>query len=270
MTRAGADCRAVAILAVRNERPYLGNCLRHLIDNELDYVIIDNDSSDGTTELLRQAPFAQHLVDYRHCPWTGMFDWSSLLAMREAAADAVACDWVVFVSADEVMHSYVAGETLAGGIARVAAAGYDVIDFNEFVFLPVDRDYVVDSAGPQPMRYYYFFEPSRPRLMRARRRMLAASHQGSGGHLLEGTFRLAPETFALRHYLFRDQPHALRKYAERRFRPDEIARGWHQNRVDQPTAGFSFPSSERLERLEAPADRGLSRAAPHARHYWQW
>src|SRR5262245_12900327 len=263
--------RTVAILAVRNERPYLGNCLRHLIDNGLDYVVVDNDSSDGTVELLRQEPFARHLAGYRHVPYAGFFDWTGLLRAREAAVHTVDADWVLFVSADEIMHSYLPGETLAAAIARVDADGHDVIDFNEFVFLPIDTDYVVDAPGPQPLRYHYFFEPGRPRLMRARRRNLAVSNVEGGGHTLSGApFRLAPETFALRHYIFRDQAHALRKYAERVFSREEVAIGWHTNRVDQPVARFTLPPASALECLASPDDRDLSRANPRTLHFWQW
>jgi glycosyltransferase involved in cell wall biosynthesis len=263
--------RIVAVLVVRNERPYLGNCLSHLIDNGLDFVIVDNDSSDGTAALLRQEPFARHMVGYQHVPYAGVFDWAGLLQAREAAARAVEADWVLFVSADEIMHSYVAGETLAAAITRIDAAGYEVIDFNEFVFLPIDGDYVVDAPGPQPLRYHYFFEPSRPRLMRARKRSLAVSHQDSGGHVLSGApFRLAPETFALRHYIFRDQAHAFRKYAERVFPREEVAIGWHINRVDQPVARFTLPPASLLDCLASPEDRDLSHANPRPRHFWQW
>lgn len=263
--------RVIAILAVRNERPFLGNGLRHLIANGLDYFVIDNDSNDGTADLLREPPFAEHLVGSRRVPFTGAFDWKGLMEAREAAARSVDADWVVFVSADEIMHSYRPRETLAEAIRRIDAAGFDVIDFNEFVFLPVDTDYVVDHEGVQPLCHYYFHEPSRPRLMRARRKRLEVSHVEHGGHVLSGqTFRLSPESFALRHYLFRDQEHALRKYAERAFRPEEIAIGWHANRVGQPRSRFELPPAGLLHRLDHPADRNLRRDMPRLTHYWQW
>jgi len=259
-----------AILAVRNERAYLGNCLGHLIENGLDYIVIDNGSTDGAAELLRQPRFAGSLVDYRTHPYEGAFDWTGLMQAREAAAAEADADWVLFVSADEIMHSYVPGETLAQGIERLSQSGADVIDFNEFVFLPIDHDYASDTPGAQPMLHYYFHEPGRPRLMRARRRSLQVSHVAKGGHVLEGApFQLAQESFALRHYLFRDQAHALAKYTGRVFRQDELERGWHRNRVGVEANRFAFPPTETLHRLAYPEDRALRRDTPRMSHYWE-
>ena len=63
--RQAAGFRVVAILAIRYERPYLANCLDYLIADGLDYFIIDNESDDGTAELLREPRFAAHLVGYQ-------------------------------------------------------------------------------------------------------------------------------------------------------------------------------------------------------------
>ena len=169
------------------------------------------------------------------------------------------------------MHSYRDGETLHEAIVRVGRdEDADVIDFNEFVFLPVDHDYAPDHAGPQPMRHYYFHEPKRPRLMRARRRVLAVSHIEAGGHTFTGEYRLAEESFALRHYIFRDAAHARAKYPTRTFERSELARGWHGNRVNIREDEFVFPPSTELLRLDRPGDRNLSRKEPRKRHYWQW
>ena len=54
--------QVVAVLAVRNERPCLGNCLHHLIENEIDFFVVDNGSTDATVELLRERRFRSHLV----------------------------------------------------------------------------------------------------------------------------------------------------------------------------------------------------------------
>jgi glycosyltransferase involved in cell wall biosynthesis len=268
---AQTEIRVVAAIVVRNERAYLGNCLRHLIENEIDYVVVDNGSTDGTAELLRQPYFGAHLIDYRRHPYEGHFDWENLMRARQAAVDPVAADWILYVSADEIMHSYRDGETLKAAIARVDADGYDVIDFDEFVFLPVDQEYVSDHQGTQPLRHYYFFQPGQPRLMRARKKRLQVSHVKHGGHVLSGeAFELAPESFALRHYIFRNQTHAFRKYTERKFKAEEVSRGWHSNRHAMPFENFAFPPEADLECLASPDARLLSRDRAHKKHYWQW
>jgi hypothetical protein len=120
------------------------------------------------------------------------------------------------------------------------------------------------------MRHYYFFEPERPRLMRARRRCLAVSHVAQGGHLLEGDdFRLANESFALRHYIFRNQTHAFQKYQERVFRDDEVKRGWHHNRIGIAQSRYTLPPADTLHRLASPEDRDLRRDQPRTHHFWE-
>jgi glycosyltransferase involved in cell wall biosynthesis len=263
--------RVIAAMVVRNERPYMGNCLRHLIENGIDYVIVDNESTDGLIELLQQPYFAKHLVGYRTHPYPGHMDWESLMLARQAAVDAVDADWILYVSADEIMHSYNAGETLSAAIERADTAGFDVIDFHEFVFLPIEMDYMPDREGPQLLRHYYFFEYERPRLMRARKKRLQVSHVEHGGHLLSGEpFRLSAESFALRHYMFRNQAHAFEKYARRAYAPKELARGWHWHGHQHPVANFAFPPVDQLECLASPEDRNLSLAHPHMTPYWMW
>ena len=264
--------RIVAALVVRNERPYLGNCLRHLIENGLDYVIVDNDSTDETRDLLQQPYYAKHMLGYRTHPYRGCMDWISLMRARQDAADNIEADWILYVSADEIMHPYTADETLSTAIERTDATGFDVIDFNEFVFLPIEKDYMPDQKGFQSLRHYYFFEPSSPpRLMRARKKHLQLSHIEGAGHVLSGApFRLSSETFALRHYMFRDQAHAFEKYARRVYAPEEVARGWHWHGFQHPVRNFAFPPANQLECLASPNDRNLSRTHPHKTPYWMW
>ncbi|HYD89130.1 MAG TPA: glycosyltransferase family A protein [Vitreimonas sp.] len=262
--------RVAAAMVVRNERPYLGNCLRHLIDNGIDFYIIDNASTDETRALLAADPFRRALIGVETYPFDGAFDWKGLVQVRERAAGRLDADWVLFVSADEMMHSYRAGERLCDAIARIGREGWDAIDFNEFVFLPIERDYAPDAQGFPDLRHYYFFEPHKPRLMRARRADLPVSHVEAAGHFFAGEFKLAPETFALRHYIVRNQDHAYRKYQERVFKADELSAGWHANRHQQERTAFAFPDTRLLHRLGHPADRALDRARPHDKHYWQW
>lgn len=259
-----------AILAIRNEAAMLRNCLRHLVRNGLRVAIIDNASTDDSPGIYRAAEFAPHLVDVRQTPFTGAFSLERQLRTKLEVADAVGGDWIVHVDADEMMHSCRPGETLADGLGRLGVEGWNAVNFDEFVFLPIERDYQSDADGFPDLDLYYFYEPDSPRLMRAWRQGAALSMLESGGHKLVGPdLRLAPERFALRHYMFRSQAHAYEKYPARAYAPADLARGWHAQRVGQPSRRFRFPKSARLKRLGDVADRGLDRSDPWRAHYWK-
>jgi glycosyltransferase involved in cell wall biosynthesis len=259
--------RVVAVLAVHNERPYLSNCLSHLVQNGVDFAIVDNGSTDGSTELLQDARFAPHVAGYQYVPFTGVFAWKDILLAQQQLLSTIDTDWIVLQAPDEVMHSNVPGETLASAIKRLDGKGYDVINFDEFVFLPIDHDYIPDHCGTQPLRHYYFWEPS----MRAWRKSRNLSNIAFAGHKVSGaSFRLSPESLVNRHYIFRNQGHAYEKYSHRTFDAEELARGWHSDRFEQPVANFTFPPADQLECLASPDDRNLSRGRPRNTHYWLW
>jgi glycosyltransferase involved in cell wall biosynthesis len=262
--------RVTAILAIRNEEAYLANCLRHLVRNGIDFAIIDNGSSDSSAEIYRRREFAAHLVDVQNMPFSGAFSLAEQLRHKMTVIDTIQTDWVIHLDADEVMHSYRHGETLKEALTRLDAGGWNVANFDEFVFLPVESDYQPDAPGCQPMSLYYFFQPHSPRLMRAWRKAGGFSSVDHGGHLLTGPdLRLAPEHLALRHYIVRSQQHAFDKYMTRRFASDEIGRGWHANRVGHSRRSFTLPPMTTLKRLTAAADRNLERDNPWHVHYWQ-
>jgi hypothetical protein len=89
------------------------------------------------------------------------------------------------VAPDEILHSNVPGETLASAIEKMDARGYNVINFDEFHFLPVDYDYIPDHGGIQPLRHYYFFKFNEtPCGMRAWRKDLNLSNVAGAGHIV--------------------------------------------------------------------------------------
>jgi hypothetical protein len=264
------DVRIVAILAIHEERPYLYNCLSHLVSNGIEFAVVDNGSADGSKELIHDASFAPYLAGYRHVPFSGQFNWEEILLAQEQLLRTIEADWHVLLAPDEIMHSYVSGESLADAITRLDRQGYDVINFDEFVFLPVDRGYEPDIGGMPRLRHYYFYEPRNPNQMRAWRKSSGGSNVTHAGHLISNDqLRLAPESFALRHYIFRDQAHALEKYAKRKFALEEVERGWHCDRTGQVVAHFKFPPLSELHSLNSAEDRRLERGHPRKHHYWE-
>ena len=180
-------------------------------------------------------------------------------------------DRVVHLDADEVMHSDCEGETLNAALARLDAGGWNAANFDEFVFLPIEHDYVQEAPGDQPIAHYYFFRSPGAApdagLEESERLFLESEH---GGHLLTGPdLRLAPEHLALRHYMVRSQEHAFVKYTTRVFAADDLERGWHQARLNQEADTFRFPPAAVLRRLPDVGQRSLDRTEPWNVHYWK-
>ncbi len=269
--------RVAAAIGVREDHEYLESCLLHLLSQGVDYALIDNGMSADSRSLLRLPKYAAGLIGVWTLPYSGAFELERQLDLKEEIFAGVDADWLVHLDVDEMMESPVEGEGLAEAFARVGAEGYTVIDFDEFIFLPVDKSYR-PGAARQPMRSYYYFKPSQgARMMRARKRSaglstvppLAQLH--AGGHRLFGEgLRVSPQSFIQRHYLVRDAEHGRRKYTDRVFSPAELERGWHANRVGYGPEAFALPAPHALKRLPHPASRAFDRSDPKATHFWQW
>ena len=261
----------VAILAIRNEEDYLPNCLSYLMRNGISFAVIDNGSTDNSKRIVHSDEFRSGLVRYELLPFRGNYDWEEILGAKARVAESLNADWVIHHDCDEMMHSFEEAETLADSIGRLDRAGYNAVNFDEFVFLPVNSTFVSDSIGFPNIRSYYFFHPRNFRLVRAWKPAAKLSNLRSGGHRLTGgDLRLAPESLALRHYIFRDQSHAFEKYTSRPFKASEIERGWHRNRHDKPRERFRFPAPDQLEWLDSAQSRRLSRQRPRSTHFWDW
>lgn len=134
-----------AVLAIRNEEAYLANCLRHLVRNGIEFVIIDNGSAGGSAEIYRRREFAANLVDVQELPFVDMFSLADQLRRMMEVIDALD-NWVVHLDADEVMHSYREGEGLGEALSRLEAEGWNAVNFDEFVFLPIECDYIPEAS----------------------------------------------------------------------------------------------------------------------------
>jgi glycosyltransferase involved in cell wall biosynthesis len=263
--------RILATIAVRNEQYCIRNCLRHLVRNEIDFAIVDNGSTDATRSIIESAEFKNNLRDIHDVPFDGVFDHERMLIEQETLIKEHDADWIIHLGADEIMHSYRPNETLSEAIVRLDDGGWNAINFNEFVFLPVDKAYVPDHDDWQPLHFYYVFEPRRPFLVRARKKDLNVSMVKYAGHLLDGDpIALSPETLALRHYIFRDQQHAFSKYPNRAYAAKALARGWSRDRHGIPAEAFVFPNPAQLKCLQDPSSRALDPSNPRTTHFWHW
>jgi glycosyltransferase involved in cell wall biosynthesis len=259
--------KIVAIIAVRNEQYYIRQCIEDLLANELEVAVLDNESTDDTSRII--SDISHKLIFQGKIPFDGYCRWTELLTAKAALAKQLKADWIVHVDADEILRSCINGETIRAGIERAAGTGANVINFDEFVFVPrsEDEDYR-NSNYVKEMKWYYFFDLSHPR------RMLAYSSNLSNiegaGHQVKGRKALHGENFILCHYIALSLQMLRDKYKNRTFPENELAKGWHLNRIGieyrigQPVADdfLKYWPDNRVESFD--------RSSPTGKHFWDW
>lgn len=262
--------RAVAIVCVRNESIHVRACLGDLIGDGIDVVLIDNDSTDDSVNRARSF-LGQGLIDIHRIPWTGEFSLYQQLSFKLELIKSLDYDWVLHVDADERLYPHTGKKTLIEALAEVDAAGFNCIDFEEFVFVPKDNQDFEFEEYRSSMLTYYCFQPRGRNLMRAWKRSAGLSNVDGAGHNLTGPqIRVFPQLFNLRHYIMLSRAHGRRKYLNRIYSRSEVDRGWHSNRVIITEENLIVKDHPALRDLGEPSSRKLQTDRPVTAHFWEW
>ena len=256
-----------AILCVRNELPYLRHVLPYLASEDIEVVLIDNGSTDGTLDAVHGGAFP-NVVRLDGFPYDGTFDLSRQLELKWALAQSLTADWVIHQDADEILHGPDGWGGLRHHIKQADDQGFNVLNFNELVMLPDDpsRDDILRNSTN-----YYFFEPKPMRLMRAWKRAANLTGGKSGGHRLQGDVNVYPERMLMKHFIVRSQEHAYEKYLHRTFSSTDLEKGWHKNRLSFSAENLKIPTvGEHLHSLVSPMDAPGRLPRPSRTHFWEW
>lgn len=260
-----------AIIAVRNECQYLKILLPLLAEQHIDVIIVDNESTDGSRELY--SDFMNKPINaVETLPYPGFFSLIEVLKVKQELCKKIDHDWVIHQDADEILEHYKPGLTLRDAIQEAAVAGYNVLNFDEFTFLPEpNSDYCYRNYYAELLRYY-FFEPKKNRLNRAWKRSSLPSNTTSGGHTLKGSnLSIAPKNHILRQYIMLSEQHAREKYLNRTFSDLDLAKGWHAKRLKITQKNLLLPEkSDFLFRLNSYESKDFCRTKPADKHFWQW
>jgi glycosyl transferase family 2 len=259
--------KIVAIICVRNELVYLREVIPYLKNENIDVILIDNESIDDTLDVMSGAEYA-NILHVEKLPFNGRFDLAAQLNAKRAEIEGVDADWIIHQDADEILQSPTEWGGLRRHIELADSRGFNVLNFNEMVMLPANPkvdDFVRNNSN------YYFFEPRPLRLMRAWKKAANLVNSQSAGHVLEGDVVVYPERMLLKHFIVRSQQHAFEKYLGRIFASSDLEKGWHGNRLRFneknliiPTCGPELHSLEDV--MKAPAKLPRSTKA----HFWEW
>jgi hypothetical protein len=260
-----------AIIAARNELHYLNILLPLLAEQRIDVAIIDNESTDGSSDLYA-GYLGKPIIMVETIPYGGYFSLSRQLEKKQELLEKIDYDWIIHQDADEIMEHDKPGSTLRDAIQEADEEGYNILNFDEFTFVPEPGfDYSRRNYYTGLLRYY-FFEPRKNRLNRAWKRASRLSNIASGGHILCGDApSISPINHILRHYIVLGERHAEEKYLARNFDELDLRKGWHGNRLQFTKNNLRLPEkSSFLFRLSRHDSKDFCRTNPTSKHFWEW
>lgn len=253
--RARAGLRIVALLAVRNEGLYLARCLEHLHGQGIETCVIDNGSTDDSLEIAKSF-IGRGVIRIENLPYPGYFDLQAQLSAKQKIASEIDADWFMHYDADEIREAPAPYHTLKEGIEAADLTGYNAINFDEFVFLPSSEAEAYEGTDyVATMRYYYFFEPSTLRQIKAWKKtpkMTGLVESGGHGVDFEGR-RIFPVNFIMRHYIVLSAAHAIAKYTKERVysRQEVEKKGWHWPRATFTPEKLKLPERSLLKCIDS-------------------
>ena len=127
--------RILAIIATRNEENYINYSLKHFIDQNIDVFLIDNFSTDRTCEIAKKY-LGKGLVGIEKINFDGFFNFKKILERKQSLAIELDYDWFIHSDADEIHDASEKFTNLYEGIFDADRKGFNVINFEEFVFIP--------------------------------------------------------------------------------------------------------------------------------------
>ena len=259
-----------AVIAARNEASYLRILLPVLAEQGIEAAILDHGSTDGSRDLY-SAFMGNPITQVRPLDYQGSFSLAQQLEAKRSLTRELRHDWVIHQDADEIFEHVETG-SMRDVIEEAAAAGFNAVNFDEFVFLPAPGDDYTGRDFYRGMDRYYFFEPQKSHQHRAWNRLGGFDNVASGGHRLQGQgLKLFPRSHIKRHYMVLSEQHAREKYLRRVFAPAEVKRGWHVKRLNLTASMLSLPSKSRyLLTLDRPDSRDFFTGIPALKHYWDW
>jgi hypothetical protein len=236
----------VAILFAYNEEDIIGATLEHLAGQGIGIYFLDNWSTDRTLEIARSflgrgenggaGVFAIEMF-----PLAGpspRYELERSLARKAEVARELhqrGARWIMHYDADELWESPWPGVGLREGLLRVESEGFNAIDHVILEFVPTEDGF---ERGMSPADFFQYFRlhdaQGRAQQIRAWVQQESpvdlTTHAGHAV-LFEGR-RVYPIPFLNRHYSIRSAAQGRRKMQQDRvprFRPEDLARGWHQH-----------------------------------------
>lgn len=225
--------RVCAIISTFNEGDVILEVTQKLIASGVDVFVIDNGSTDDTVNILSPL-VGKGIVDIECVRFyedaREVFDWTSILKLKENIAKKIRYDWYLHVDADEIRYSPWPQYSLREGMDKVDFEGYNLINFKLFNFRLTGQE-SDEGDCENKMQFYSSVENYNQYQIKAWKSHQDVDIVGFGGHIIRRPDpRIYPIRFIHKHYPVRSLEHGRRKIIQERknrFTLAEKSKGWH-------------------------------------------
>ena len=235
--------RILAIIATRNEENYINYSLKHFIDQNIDVFLIDNSSTDRTCEIAKKY-LGKGLVGIEKINFDDFFNFKKILERKQSLAIELDYDWFIHSDADEIHDASEKFTNLYEGILDADRKGFNVINFEEFVFIPKNNNESFEGMDyTKKLKTYYFHEPRKQNLNRAWKKNNFINIVSSGGHnIILPEKKVYPINFILKHYISLSYDYIVNKYVsgKRQHALNERLLGWGNDRYGYTKEDFNL------------------------------
>lgn len=217
----------LGLMAVFNEADILGQCLQYHIAAGLEFLVVDNGSSDNSLSIAEEF-LGRGVLGIRRIS-TESYKWAYLLDTLLEWSEDFDARWCFLVDADTFLEPPLPGTTLIAATKEVERQGYNVINFDHYEFWPVGDENPEVPDVRDRLKYYTWADDRQEKGWKAQR---GTRNSRLGGHAVDFpsniTKRVFPDNFVLRHYRIRSYEHGVRKvFTERLPRFDGEPSNWH-------------------------------------------
>jgi len=205
--------KIIGMLSVYNDGNIINEVIEHLLSQNLELVVLDNGSTDGSFEICRkfQDKGILQLKQFQTETYNQFLVYRMLYDMTIAHNP----DWVVKIDSDEFLESGISKMNLKDAIIQVDKEGYNLIQFDRFDFFMTDDDKKNSDSIKNKLRYY----SCQGDFLYRSWKYIPGITLGTNGHypvFPGGTgYKIYSKKFVLRHYPFRSKEQAKKKISGR-------------------------------------------------------
>ena len=144
------------MMAVHNEVDILQQNLNWYHDAGFPTVILDNGSTDGSSEICTSALKSGKILAVDRFE-TQDYEWDLILDRLTVLAQKFNPDWLMLTAPDEFFET-ASGENLKASMEEDIASEYNLIKFFNMEFWMTERDDLQESNPLTRMRYYSYYD----------------------------------------------------------------------------------------------------------------